>query len=86
MSDHDPVTDPSPDAGDDDLKALLARRQRARPTKATWILLALLAIALGFALGSCTQRAFSSLTPPGADAPPASGAPVSDASTSGGTP
>ena len=55
-ADHEPA-DHEP--ADDDLRALLARRQHAKPNRTTWILLALLAVAIGFVLGSCTQRAVS---------------------------
>jgi len=59
------------DPSDDDLRALLARRQHSRPNRTTWVLLALLAVAIGFVLGSCTQRAMSSfnerMTPPPAN-------------------
>lgn len=49
---------------DDDLKALLAKRQHAKPNRWTWILLALIAVSLGFAMGACTQRQVSSFTAP----------------------
>lgn len=42
---------------DDDLKTLLAKRQHAKPTKATWILLTLIAVAIGFALGALVRGA-----------------------------
>ncbi len=47
---------------DDDLKELLAKRQHAKPNKATWILLALITIGLGFAMGACTQKQVSSFS------------------------
>ena len=59
MSDPNARRDDEPD--DDDLRALLARRQQAKPNRTTWVLLTLIAIAFGFVLGSCTQRAVSDL-------------------------
>ena len=56
--------DMTPDAhgpNDDDLKALLAKRQHAKPNRWTWILLGLIAVALGFAMGACTQRQLTSI-------------------------
>ncbi len=71
MSEPDAIRDeekPGSEANDDDLRALLARRQHSRPNRTTWVLLALLAVAIGFVLGSCTQRAISTfnerMTPP----------------------
>lgn len=58
MSD-DATTPPEPN--DDDLKAMLAKRQHAKPNKATWVLLVLLILAIGFTLGSCMQRAANSV-------------------------
>ncbi len=58
----EPAT-PEPQASnDDDLKELLAKRQHAKPNKATWILLALITIGLGFAMGACTQKQVSSFS------------------------
>ena len=80
MSEPDAIRDdekPGGEANDDDLRALLARRQYSKPNRTTWVLLALLAVAIGFVLGSCTQRAISTfnerMTPPPANestAPP----------------
>ncbi len=58
------MSDPQPPQSqqDDDLRALLAKRQHSRPTKATWVLLALIAVALGFAMGACSQRVLSTGT------------------------
>ncbi len=47
---------------DDDLKALLAKRQHARPNKVTWVLLVLLILAIGFTMGSCMQKAANGLS------------------------
>ena len=47
---------------DDDLRAMLAKRARARPNRTTWVLLALIAVAIGFVLGACTQRVMGSLS------------------------
>lgn len=55
-----PPSAPTDGPDDDDLRTLLARRQHAKPTKTTWILLVLIAVAFGFALGACTQGALSS--------------------------
>lgn len=72
---------------DDDLRAMLAKRARARPNRTTWVLLALIAVAIGFVLGACTQRVMGSLSdsvdapqPPAssseADRPPPEGPPA----------
>jgi hypothetical protein len=56
--------DMTPDAhapNDDDLKALLAKRQHAKPNRWTWILLGLIAVALGFAMGACAQRQLTAI-------------------------
>jgi len=65
------ATNPVPDEPDDDLKTLLAKRKQAKPNKATWILLALIAVAIGFTFGACMSRAIPDTlpTPPGAAAP-----------------
>lgn len=74
---HD-VTSPA-DPNDDDLKAMLAKRQHAKPNKATWVLLVLLILAVGFTMGSCVQKAASGLngeaTQPRFPGSPPSGAP-----------
>lgn len=69
---------------DDDLKTLLAKRQHAKPTKATWILLALIAVAIGFALGALARGAVpgSSSSTPGP--PPAVASPPAIASDPAG--
>lgn len=56
-----PVTERSDEPNDDDLKELLAKRQRAKPNKLTWVLLVLLVLALGFTMGSCMQKAANGL-------------------------
>lgn len=70
MSDPTPAsTDPSSNQPhDDDLRAMLAKRAHARPNKTTWVLLALIAVGIGFVLGACSQRVLGSLTE-GADTP-----------------
>ncbi len=70
------MSDPTPSSADptggqpndDDLRAMLAKRAQARPNRTTWVLLALIAVAIGFVLGACTQRVMGSLTD-GADTP-----------------
>ena len=65
MSDNTGLEPATPDQqapNDDDLKELLAKRQHAKPNKATWILLALITIGLGFAMGACTQKQVSSFS------------------------
>jgi hypothetical protein len=42
---------------DDDLTALLAKREHARPNRATWVLLTLLLLTAGFVGGALTYRA-----------------------------
>lgn len=65
-----PAADPTSDQpNDDDLRDMLAKRAHARPNRTTWVLLALIAVGIGFALGACTQRVMGSLTE-GVDAPP----------------
>ena len=58
----EPATPDQQAPNDDDLKELLAKRQHAKPNKATWILLALITIGLGFAMGACTQKQVSSFS------------------------
>ena len=58
----EPATPDRQAPNDDDLKELLAKRQHAKPNKATWILLALITIGLGFAMGACTQKQVSSFS------------------------
>lgn len=48
------------DSGDDDLAALLAKRQHARPNRWTWALIGLLVLAIGFTLGALVQQQFGS--------------------------
>ena len=68
---------PAPESGDDDLKTLLAKRQHAKPNKWTWILIALLAVALGFAAGAFMQKQVSAVSD--RTAPPSlPGAPAGD--------
>ena len=65
MSDNTGLEPATPDQqapNDDDLKELLAKRQHAKPNKATWILLALITIGLGFVMGACTQKQVSSFS------------------------
>jgi hypothetical protein len=65
MSEPDAIRDDEPtgsESSDDDLRALLARRRHSRPNRTTWVLLALLLVAFGFVLGSCTQRAMSTFS------------------------
>ena len=64
MSEPDAIRDDEPggESSDDDLRALLARRQHSKPNRMTWVLLALLLVAFGFVLGSCTQRAMSTFS------------------------
>ena len=72
MSDHDmsdqDVTDRELEPNDDDLKELLAKRQHARPNKVTWVLLVLLVLALGFAMGACVQKGVTAATSAAASA------------------
>lgn len=70
---------------DDDLKALLAKRQHAKPNKATWVLLVLLILAIGFTLGSCMQRAANGIGGGSAEPRLPGGAPSAapDAGTAG---
>lgn len=84
MSETTDMASDAPGPNDDDLKALLAKRQHAKPNRWTWILLGLIAVALGFAMGACTQRQLTTIVdqagPPGsaAQAPSApSDSPVS---------
>ena len=58
----EPATPDQQAPNDDDLKELLAKRQHAKPNKATWILLALITIGVGFAMGACTQKQVSSFS------------------------
>ena len=58
----EPATPDQQAPNDDDLKELLAKRQHAKPNKATWILLALITIGLGFVMGACTQKQVSSFS------------------------
>lgn len=58
---------------DDDLRALLAKRAQSRPNRTTWVLLILIAVAIGFVLGACSQRVIGSIS----DSAPASSAPAS---------
>ena len=64
MSDPTPASADSTSGqpNDDDLRAMLAKRARARPNRTTWVLLALIAVAIGFVLGACTQRVMGSLS------------------------
>lgn len=64
MSDSTPASGASAsgEPNDDDLRAMLAKRARARPNRTTWVLLALIAVAIGFVLGACTQRVLGSLS------------------------
>lgn len=55
----DPV-EPGSSAGDDDLAALLARREKARPNRWTWALVGLLLVAVGFVGGAVVQKSFGS--------------------------
>lgn len=70
MSDHATAVPDEPD--DDDLTTLLAKRQHAKPNKATWILLVLIAVAIGFTFGACVSRAVPDTLPgpPGAASAP----------------
>ena len=58
------VVDPDSvtESDDEDLKTLLAKRQHAKPNKWTWILIALLAVALGFTAGAFMQKQVSTMT------------------------
>lgn len=59
---------------DDDLATLLRRREHARPTRVTWVLLTLLVLLVGFVGGAfANQRwgASSSSSPSGFSGPPA---------------
>lgn len=69
-----PPASSSAEPNDDDLRTLLAKRQHAKPTKATWILLALIAVAIGFTFGACVSRAVPDTIPgpPGAISEPRS--------------
>jgi hypothetical protein len=58
---------------DDDLRALLARRAQSKPNRTTWVLLVLIAVAIGFVLGACSQRVMGSIS----DSAPAPAAPAS---------
>lgn len=62
MSGDVPATEAPSEPQDDDLKELLAKRQHAKPNKVTWVLLVLLILALGFAMGSCVQKGAQSIT------------------------
>ncbi len=64
-----PLDDP-----DDDLSALLAKREHARPNRATWALLALLVMAVGFGGGAFAQSIWGSAS---------SGSAVPDFATAG---
>jgi hypothetical protein len=51
-----PVMQPLSDDNDDDLASLLAKRQHARPNRATWVLLVLMVLAVGFVGGAFAQK------------------------------
>ncbi len=52
----EPVMQPLSDDNDDDLASLLAKRQHARPNRATWVLLVLMVLAVGFVGGAFAQK------------------------------
>ena len=62
MSDNPTVTYPDmpvdEPANDDDLTALLAKRQHARPNRLTWVLLTLLVLVIGFIGGAFANQKF----------------------------
>ncbi|MFN8172035.1 MAG: DUF5666 domain-containing protein [Candidatus Nanopelagicales bacterium] len=51
----EPVMEPLSDDNDEDLASLLAKREHARPNRATWALLALIVLAVGFVGGAFAQ-------------------------------
>ena len=53
------VADDDTTVADDDLATLLARREHARPTRVTWVLLSLLLVAVGFAGGALAYRTWA---------------------------
>jgi endonuclease YncB( thermonuclease family) len=57
----------SPGAEDDDLASLLQRREHARPTRLTWILLTLLILMIGFVGGAFADQRFGTAASSGRD-------------------
>ena len=85
MSSSSPMTDVTP-VPDDDLAALLARREHARPNKLTWVLLTLLVLAVGFVGGAvANQKLGPSSGPTAFMGPPAGFTPPGMTGAAGGT-
>jgi hypothetical protein len=60
MSETPPTVADDTTRDDDDLASLLAKREHARPNKATWILLTFLVLMVGFAGGALANQKFGS--------------------------
>lgn len=58
----EPVMQPLSDDNDDDLASLLAKRQHARPNRATWVLLVLMVLTVGFVGGAFAQKTWGPAT------------------------